>query len=109
MSRGGCGLAWLAICRFFHLTACRLWDGAFRHFIQKHRVPPSLQGLGNALGGILMSKGTNANPIILFSGPLARSNVGFWKPGFDLLEHHVSLLTSLKCTYLYFEEYGFVL
>src|SRR5215510_12331614 len=109
MSLGGRSLSSLGICCFFHCTTCLFCYSIFRYFVQKHMVSPSLQGLGNALGVLLISKGTNANPIIFSPRTLPRSNIGFWKPGFDLLEHHFSLLTVLKCTCLYFEEYCFVL
>src|SRR5262249_32279733 len=72
-------------------------------------VPPALQGVGNALGVLFTRKGTNAITLIRSSRHLARSNVGFWKPGLDLLEHHLSLLIVLKCAYLDFEVHCFVL
>src|SRR6266446_292748 len=106
---GSRSLSCLGIYCFFNFAAYFFWYSTFRHFVQKHMVPSALQGVGNALGVLLISKGTNANTIILSSRPLAWSNIGLRKPRLDLLEHHISLLTVLKCTYLYLEEHCFVL
>src|SRR5712671_7846477 len=104
MSIESLSISCLGIYCFFNFASHLFWYSTFRHFVQKHMVSPALQGVGSALGVLLTSKGTNANTIILSARPLAWSNIGLRKPGLDLLEHHLSLLTVLKCTYLYFEE-----